>query len=150
MKKLFLSWALGLIVGGTMVVKVLGNYCEKITKEKQKFEHYYFFLADAIKETVCLSQIFEQKKIKSVAIYGYGNVAESVRNILKRNGVETKYFIDKAAQSIQCECKVYSIQEEWPEVDAIIIVPVNYKEEISNLIKNKAGYLTIPLEKVLS
>lgn len=139
----------GFFCGATIVIKILGCYCERIISEKKRFEHYFSFLVRVVQEKVILNSVFEENNIKTVAIYGYGNVSESVRNILKKNGIETKYFIDRRAQDVRCKHQVYSLQQQWEKVDAVIVIPVDY-EEISNIIKRKMDCMIIPLEKTLA
>lgn len=147
--KTFLIGGIGLVIGGMGVAIVLGGYCEKIEHKKKRYEHYYNFLFNLTTRNKKISNIFEVGKVHNVAIYGYGNVAEIVKEILEENNIHTKYFIDKRAEEILCEHKVVSLEVDWMKVDAIIVVPYDNKGEISALIKSKVDYLVIPLDKML-
>lgn len=79
---------------------------------------------------------------RKVAIYGMGNLGRSLCDELSHNQVEVVYVIDKN-KSINCSgYQCYTMQDELPEADVVIITPITYFEEISKELSKK---LTCPL-----
>lgn len=72
---------------------------------------------------------------KSVAIYGCAVLGEMAYDELK-NDITVKYFIDRNADAIEKEIPVYSLQNELPEVDSIIITLIDEAEKVEREIVN--------------
>lgn len=89
---------------------------------------------DNIKE---LKLYFERKCIKTIAIYGGGQVGELFCNICVRGSVEVLYIIDKFFRGEMCGKPVYQLRYTFlPEVDAVIIVPSHEKDFIEFELRN--------------
>lgn len=82
-----------------------------------------------------ISSYFQKKGIKTIAIYGMSSIGEIFYDEIKNKGVRVAYFIDKNAEELHCGLDDLPIVElgeikEQEEVDAIIITPIFYFDEI--------------------
>lgn len=82
-----------------------------------------------------------QHKVKEVAIYGCGVLGEEIYIELKES-IQVKCFIDRNAKNISKDIPVYTIQDAWPKVDAIIITLTGRTEKVKHEIQDR-GYTNI-------
>lgn len=97
-----------------------------------------------------LIQFFAVKGIKSIAIYGMSYVGERLYDELKNSDIEIKYAIDQSANGIYVDLNVLSLKDDLPEVDAIIVTPTFYYDEISKNLMKKVNSKVISLDTVLN
>lgn len=89
------------------------------------------------------SEFLLQAGLKKIAIYGCGILGEYLYAEMK-NDVNVKYFIDKNAKNIHKEIPVYSLQDNLPEVDGIIVTLVGETDEVvKELRENTKGTVLI-------
>lgn len=75
--------------------------------------------------------------LKRVAIYGAGVTGQSVFKVLKCNGIEPVFYIDRNAKYIMQDIPVYTIDEAPHKIEGIIISIREEKEKIKKLLKEK-------------
>lgn len=91
-----------------------------------------------------------QMGYQSVAIYGAGNHGRLLYEDIKNSEVEVRYFIDKNKNSMpECGLTVYTMDEELPEVDVIIITPYLEQQTIVQELKQKGDYTLLPLDRLI-
>lgn len=87
--------------------------------------------------------------IKSVAIYGMSFVGERLLKELENSDIEVKYAIDKNADRIYTDIEVVTPEEKLDEVDAIIVTPVFFYNEIAENLSGKVDSEIISIEDIL-
>lgn len=96
-----------------------------------------------------VTDYFHNNGIKSVAIYGMSYLGERLFDELSTSDIEVKYAIDKNANSIYTKIDVISPDESIPAVDAIIVTPVFFYNEIEKMLSGKTECKIISLEDIL-
>lgn len=96
-----------------------------------------------------MAAYFKRKDYKKIAIYGMHYMGMSLLNELKNSGIEVAYGIDRNADHIFADCKVITPDEEFEDVDAIVVTPVFYFESIEEELSQKVSYPIVSLEEVL-
>lgn len=133
------------------------------TKTNKKNEQKYKQLADkhlalmlllnqwlaTKQEGKSILDYFRKNEIKSVAIYGMSYVGERVLNELKESDIEVKYAIDKNVEGIYADIEVVSPDEQLAEVDAVIVTPIFFFEEIEEMLSEKMNCKILSLEDIL-
>ena len=76
-----------------------------------------------------------QEGIQKVAVYGYAVLGKMVYEGIKKD-ITVPYFIDKNADELEKEISVYSLQEELPEVDGVIITLIDEAEKVKEEIED--------------
>lgn len=86
-----------------------------------------------------LSKYFEDNYIKNVAIYGLGNLGQEVYwELSKLENVNVLYGIDKNAKSLNISnLKIVSVDDSLETVDAVIVTPLQYYNEIEETLIKK-------------
>lgn len=108
---------------------------------------YLNLLANWLKlkrEGKSLSKYFEDNYLKNVAIYGLGNLGQEVYyELLKLENVKVLYGIDKNARNLSIDnFKILSPNEHLEKVDAVIVTPLQYYNEIEEAL-DKIGIKNI-------
>lgn len=78
---------------------------------------------------VRFSDCLKREGLRSVAIYGCAILGKALYNELKQE-MDVKYFIDRNRNAFKAEIPIYSLQDELPEVDVIIVTLVDEAEEV--------------------
>ncbi|MDD3413816.1 MAG: hypothetical protein PHY47_07425 [Lachnospiraceae bacterium] len=147
-----LSTMVGAIIGaattGTVTGKIIDNKADKV----DKFKGYYNMLNQWLllkQEGKSLVDYFESNNYKTIAIYGMGEMGNRLYDELRDSNIEVRCGIDKESSSVYSELEVISIEDELPEVDAIIVSAVFAFNEISEKLGNIVDYPIISLEDVV-
>lgn len=97
---------------------------------------------------ICLAEYFHKYEYKTIAIYGMGIVGQRLADELKNSGVEIKYVIDKNANYVHTDLKVYRPEDVLPEVDAVIVTPITYFKSIKAQLQDKLSCPIISAEDI--
>ena len=123
-------------------IGVLGNRFfqgNRKAKGQNKWVAYYHILNNwmKLKESGgSVEQRLNEKKIKSIAVYGMGDIGRHLVKDLEDSNIEVKYAIDRSFFSIS-DIDVYEPESELPDVDAVIVTPVCEYENICKSISKK-------------
>lgn len=96
-----------------------------------------------------LSTYFIDKGYKKIAIYGMSYAGETLLEELWNTEIEVSYGIDKNVKGIYSEIDVVSPDEELKEVDAIVVTPIFFMDEIEEILSKKMDCPIISLEDIL-
>ena len=87
---------------------------------------------------------------KKIAIYGMGEFANRLMEELKNSDVEVVYGIDKdVCNSTSRVRNVYSLNDDLPQVDAIVVTPFYDMKSIKCDLKKKVDCPIVSLEEVI-
>lgn len=100
-------------------------------------------------EKKSLDTVLSQRSIYSIAIYGMGFLGKSLYQELEDSAVGIAYVMDRELQEDEGILKVISLDEELPQVDAVIVTVLGSTDELCERIKRKSGYQVITLKKLL-
>lgn len=116
-----------------------------------KFVEYFNILDAWMKikeENREIESYFIENDIKTIAIYGMGKMGKHLVASLEGTSIEVAYGIDRNT-GVASPIKCYGIDEEWPEVDAIVVTVTFDFDNIEALIRRKACVEIIPLDTVI-
>ena len=124
---------------------------ENLQEKSNKYQFLWRILDKwmLLKErNIQVSEYFVKKGIQTVGIYGLGNIGKHLLEELKHTQVEVIYAIDQNKGSFSVGIPVYSIENELPEVDMIVMTMVesNYLEWI---LKSKLNCNIITINQLL-
>lgn len=89
------------------------------------------------------------KGYKKIAIYGMSYVGETFLDELQGSKIEVAYAIDQNADSIFSEIDVVSLDAELSQVDAVIVTPIFFFDEIEEMLSKKIDADIICLEDII-
>lgn len=148
MKKIFYI-LLGSIIGvltGSIIMETKKIESErKIQTRCDKFLNYYTMLNLWMKmkhQKRSLAEFINKNNIKSVAIYGMGEVGQRLCEEFSENNINIKYAIDKSMQGSYCDVAIKKMEDDLEPVD-LIIVTATY--EYSTIKKNLEKTFSCPI-----
>jgi len=97
-----------------------------------------------------LVSFFERHNIKTIAIYGMNGLGERLYEELKGENVVVEYGVDKNYDRIKAEINIVAPDVELSSVDAIVITPVFYFDEIRSELENRTKCQIISLQEIIS
>ena len=77
-------------------------------------------------------------------------IGERLYNELRDSHIEIRYAVDRNVNGIYTELKVFSPKDELPKVDAVIVTPIFYYDEIRETLMKKTDSKIISLNTVLN
>ncbi len=98
-----------------------------------------------------IDAFFREKKICSVAFYGYGVCGHSFLQLSKSLALSVCYGIDRKAMDAE-NIRIYSPEDDLPEADAVLITLNNEIEEVEKTLAarfEKVYYWNNILEKII-
>ncbi len=125
---------------------------DEIQKVSDKNKQLFLLMNQWIKNKQEDKDISDYLKIHNyynIAVYGLSYVGMTLVDELKGTAISVKYGIDRRAENIKADIKVFGVDENLPEVDAVIVTTVTDFEDISNMLKRKISCPIILLRDIL-
>lgn len=127
---------------------------EALLKRCAKYESYWRILEAWIclkERQVSLATYFLDKGISSIAIYGIGMLGKHLLvELQEEDEIQVAYAIDQKSDGIHVGIKVYSPDEDFPEVDAIVVSATFAYGEIKRYLETKGHKNIISLEEIVT
>lgn len=147
-----LSMAAGAVAGVVTTGKLAGKQIEEKVEKVDKFKNYYNMLNQWLmlrQQGKTLEKYFLDNGYKEIAIYGMGEMGNRLYDELKATSVTVKYAIDKNAEGTYSELDIRDVEDDFEDVDAIVVSAVFAFDEIEEELSKKVAYPIISLEDVV-
>lgn len=151
MKKVIIA-SISLLTGATLAGSLMKKPIKYNEQKAFKFKAYYNMLNQWLsfkQNGKGLESYFIKKGYEEIAIYGMGEVGNRLYDELKATRIKVQYVIDKNAENTYSELDVYNLEDDLPNVDAIIVSPVFAFNEIKEQLSKKVDFPIINLEDVV-
>lgn len=129
------------------------NKIDDLTRQWHKFSDFYQLASHWIEAKNYGKNsrtYFDEMNYKKIAIYGMGEFANRLMEELKNSDVEVVYGIDKdVCNSTSRVRNVYSLNDDLPQVDAIVVTPFYDMKSIKCDLKKKVDCPIVSLEEVI-
>ena len=93
-----------------------------------------------------LADYFEKQGYKSIAVYGMSYAGERLLEELKGSDIQVQYGIDKNADNIYMDVNIVTMEDELKPVDAIVVTPIFFFDDIEEELSQKIDCPIISLE----
>ena len=143
---------LGIVICIVFFYKFADNALDTYRKKFEKAERYKALLIQWLNlRNTSIADYLISFGVSTVAIYGYSEVGKILFNMLSSNSkIETLYYIDqKAHEFSQTDIVIYTLEDELPEVDAIVVVSICDYDEIEIELRKKTSFKIISLEDIV-
>lgn len=147
-----LSTFLGMAVGAGATGRTMGQTARKAQNMSDKHLALFLMMNQWVKvkqEGKNLADFFNKNNYKTIAVYGMSYAGERLCEELKDSNIEIKYAIDKNASSLYSDVNILSPEDTLEEVDAIIVTPIFFMDEIEDMLSQKMDCPIISLEDIL-
>lgn len=144
---------IGLTCGIVFMIYRCGYILENSKKRADKFLSYFKLMDQWLsckEQDYQFTKYFDENNIKSVAIYGMGKIGNHLKYELEKGGITLSYVIDEGKKLNYGEEEYYSLKDNLPMVDVVIVTPVNeYKEIKKKILDNNRMLNVISVEKII-
>lgn len=142
-------------IGFLAGVMTAWNYLGKIIEQAQSYSDKHLKLfklmglwVNNFQDNKRIEQYLQDRNINKIAIYGMGIAGVTLYRELGNSKIEVCYGIDQAAKVVD-GIEVLSLNEQLPDVDAIIVTPVTAFADISINLEQKVKCEIMSLEGIL-
>lgn len=146
----------GKTVNGSKEDKVRDGYRLEMGKQWNRAErnkeiiNYMDLFLQANQRKISFSEYFMEKGIRSIAIYGMSHLGKRLRDELcSENRVVVRYMIDKNGSDTESGIPVYTPEDEWQPVDAVVIAVVWSFDEIRSSVFRDVDCPVMNIEDIL-
>ncbi len=84
-----------------------------------------------------------------IGIYGVAQLGNHLIAELSKSEVEVVYGIDRRAELLYAGIPVYGLEDDWEQVDAIVVTPIYDYSNIKKQLEKKGNYRVISLESII-
>ena len=92
---------------------------------------------------------YTKDRYKTIAIYGLGYAGERLQYEFENDGIKIDYIIDQNANNLASSIEIYSMQDELPEVDLVIVTSIMEFGKIQRMLGCKIDSEVVSLEEIL-
>lgn len=137
---------------GALLVNYLKN---KDLKESRKNTTKYLSLFRVMNQYVVTKQekrnvadYFRREGYKTVGIYGMSHIGQRLIDDLKETEIEVKYGIDQRADRLTYELDIYKPDEEFPQVDVIVVTAFDF-DEVEKILSKKVSCDIVAFDEII-
>lgn len=149
----FVSIVIGYLFGSMRKMKKINDQANKWKRQSDKYEQALLMTNRWLKlkhMNKSLEEFFLINRYYKVAIYGMNYIGIRLYEELKDSSVKVLYGIDKFSSSAEADILVYAPTDVLEKVDAVIVTPVYFFEEIKRDLKGQINAPIVSMNDVLS
>jgi hypothetical protein len=142
----------GGVAGATAVGKSMGKKTIKAQGYADKHLALFKMMNQWVKvkqEGKNLASYFEKNGYKKIAVYGMSYAGETLLDELKDTDIKVAYGIDQKADSIYADVDIVTMDDDFEEVDAVVVTAITFFDEIEDRLSEKVDCPIISLEDIL-
>lgn len=150
--RIIISFAAGALFAGICVYKNFNKLYHRMKDMSDKHFALYQLMTEWVKvrqEGKTISDSLAKRGYKTIAIYGMNYVGMTLLNEIAESDITVAYGIDQKAEDIFVEIDLITPENELKEVDAIIVTPIYYFDEISETLEKKTNIPIVSIEDIL-
>lgn len=145
------SVLVGAMSGALYMYKQYRKKLDKMSALSDKHLALYQLMDEWVRvkqEGGSVADYLSNKGYRTIAVYGAGIVGQTLIEELQGSAVSISYAVDKNIVTYS-PVKTLSLQDELPEVDAMIVTPITYFEEIEQELKKKISCPILSIDDVI-
>lgn len=146
----------GTIVGAVGGMVGMGKSAGTRLQEVQQLSDKHLALFRMMSQWVAVKQegknladCLKKMGYREIAVYGMSYAGERLVAELKDTDVKIKYGIDQNANNLRSGLQIYSPEDELEKVDAVVVTPIFFFDEIEEKLRGKTDCPIISLEELL-
>ncbi len=147
---------MGTGVGITLGSLVTGKIMAEADKSSKQLSEKHLSLFLMMNQWVTIKQegkslisYFDKYNYKRIAIYGMSYAGERLLAELNNSDIKVAYGIDKNANGIYTDIEMYTLEDELPKVDMIVVTSIFFFDEIEEKLSLKVNCPIISLEDIV-
>lgn len=139
-------------MGAVATKKAVENKVQKWQQMSDKHLALFLMMNQWVKvkqEGKNLAEYFKRNHYQNIAIYGMSYAGETLMDELKDSGICVKYGIDKKACRMDKGIEMVTIDDNFQEVDAVVVTAITFFDEIAEKLREKVNCPILSLEDIL-
>lgn len=139
-------------LGALKTGQIMAREIVQKNAESDKFYALFMLMNQWVKvkqEGKKVSEYFEKRGYRNIAIYGMSDVGETLLSELKGTNTKVMYGIDKNATSLYSDIEIVSPVENLEQVDVIVVTAITFFDEIREELRRKVNCDIISLKDVI-
>lgn len=147
-----LATVVGAAAGAGAVDRVRSQEKAKISATCDKHLALYLLMNQWVRlkqDHKSIAEYLEGKGYKNIAIYGMNYVGETLLHELEGSSVKVAYGIDKKADAMYSDVDIISPDDTFETVDAVIVTPITFFDEIEELVSGKVDCPILSIEDIV-
>ncbi len=100
-------------------------------------------------ENKSIADYLAENGYREIAVYGMNYVGQTLLNELAGSSVKVRYGIDKNASDIYSDIDIVLPEEKLERVDAVIVTPITFFDEIEEALSKKLDCPILSMEDIL-
>ena len=147
-----LSALTGTIAGAVTVKRAEDKKLKMVKGYADKHLALYLMMNQWVKvkqENKSIAEYLEKNGYRQIAIYGMNYVGETLLSELANTNIQVKYAIDKNADNIYADVDILSPEDDFDNVDVVIVTPITFFDEIEETLSEKLDCPIISMEDIL-
>lgn len=144
--------ASGVMMSNKFIVKPTIDELKKARELASKHLDLYMLMNDWVyvkQHGKNLADFFERNSYKKIAIYGMNYVGKTLVQELEGTSIDVVAGIDKAASDTVGNVKVYTPDNFSAEVDAVVVTPITYFDDIADMMETKVTCPILSIEDII-
>ncbi len=142
------SFTSGFALGGKALVGMINDYKERMERNLANMMLFNDWL-EFLYSGGSVEQYFQDCGYKKIMVYGNGYIGKRLIQALEQTEIDVITVMDKADFSDRNEM-VIGVSEAIPSVDCIVITPVFYYDEISEMLQKKTDIPIISMRAIIN
>ncbi len=142
----------GAVIGFGVSTKIANKLIAKKDIRSDKFVGYFNLLDQwmAIKEDgKPFASFFERNKYFEIAVYGLGKIGNHLLRELKGTDIKVLYAIDSKGEELNSDIEVYTLDDEIPIADVIVVTANFDYDNIKRKLEEKVDIPIISIDDVI-
>lgn len=143
---------MGQIVGAGIMGAKLGRKISEKQKVVEKNDTLFLLMNQWVQnrqDNKNIAVYLKERNYCHIAIYGMSYVGETLFRELVETEVEVMYGIDRNKSNLSRKIQVCSVEDELPQVDAVVVTAITYYDEIREKLEQKMTCPIISLEEIV-
>lgn len=100
-------------------------------------------------EQMSLEEYFIERNVHTIAVYGMGILGRHLRKELESSSICIKYIIDRKADALLSDAKVYAPDDDFPEADMIVVTATYAYMEIRKQLEKRGYKNVVSLDEII-
>lgn len=124
-------------------------YLRKAQNEACKYKQLFQMTCEWVNKEKVIINYIEKKGYKTIAVYGLGDVGKKVLSELEESSVKILYCIENGTGNCDSKYSVIRECDELSAVDAVIVTPIFYFDQIAKSLQQKGLKNIISIEDII-
>lgn len=121
-------------------------------REIDKYKLYYFLCSswiDVKARGKDISEYLRSKNMNTIAVYGMGDIGNKFCKELQGTDIKIKFVMDANLSSDTMFAPIKKMDDDLPEVDAIIVTPINVFSQIKHSLSEITDSKIVSIEDII-